>query len=206
MKNVKGTFYRIRNLPDFNGRCKRFKMECDSVPRTVKLADLWLCCKWEALDYSLKDVPTRRTVLCCELTNTLEKSERKGVINRRSRWRTGLPIWAWKIFSPKFYVIVLNQVQEVRTRTPNLCRVHFNIIIPRLNEEGEVQVKVFLVLILCVILSLFRRLRHAASLFGGTIFGSQHLEERSSTFHRSAGQIQQYIVKPTTALSKYLKQ
>jgi hypothetical protein len=85
MKNVKATFYKIRNLPDFNGRCKHFKIKCDSVPRTVKLADLWLAYKWEALDYSLKDVPGRRTVLCSELINTLEKCERKGVINRRSR-------------------------------------------------------------------------------------------------------------------------
>ena len=66
-KNVKATFYKIRNLPDFNGRCKHFKLKCDSVPLTVKLADLWLRCKWEALDYSLKDVQSRRTVLFSEL-------------------------------------------------------------------------------------------------------------------------------------------
>jgi hypothetical protein len=85
MKNVKATFYKIRKLPDFNGRCKHFKMKCDSVPLTVKLADLWFGYKEEALDCSLEDVPGRRTVLFSELTNKLEKCERKGVINRRRR-------------------------------------------------------------------------------------------------------------------------
>jgi hypothetical protein len=66
-------------------------MKCDSVPLTVKLADLWLGYKWKALDYSLKDVPGRRMVLCSELVKTLEKCKRKEVINRRSRRRTGLP-------------------------------------------------------------------------------------------------------------------
>jgi hypothetical protein len=92
MKNVKATFYKIRNLLDFNGRCKHFKMKCDSAALTVNLADLWRGYKWEALDYSLKDVPGRRTVLCSELINMMEKTERKGVINRGSRRRTGLPI------------------------------------------------------------------------------------------------------------------
>jgi len=66
-------------------------MNCDSVPLTLKLADLWLGYIWEALDYSLKDAPGRRRVLGSELVKTLEKCERKGVINRRSRRRTGLP-------------------------------------------------------------------------------------------------------------------
>jgi len=142
--------------------------------------------------------PGRRIVLCSGLINMMEKCAREGVINRRSRWWTGLPIWAVKIFSPKSHVIVLSRVQSVHTRTPDFYRVYFNIIIPRLNTEGEVQETVCLVLTQCLILSSFRRFRHAYSLFGVTIFGPHLLQGRSSTLLQNSGEIQHYIVKPTT--------
>jgi hypothetical protein len=64
-EECKSRILQEQKFSDFNGRCKYFKMKCDSVPQTVKLADLWLGYKREALDYSLKD--GRVGEWCCVL-------------------------------------------------------------------------------------------------------------------------------------------